>query len=57
MEERLIDKLEKRVCYFEEIAQKQAIPDKNKTAKKLYNQIKPLAVNVMAWWLWVNENL
>jgi len=46
-EERLIDKLEKRVCYFEEIAQKQAIPDKNKAAKKLYNQIKPLATQNM----------
>jgi hypothetical protein len=56
-EESLIDKLEKRACCFEEIAQKQAIPDKNKTAKKLRNQIKPLAVNVTAWWLWVNENL
>jgi len=56
-EERLIDKLEKRACYFEEIAQKQSIPDKNKTARKLRNQIKPLAVNVTAWWLWANENL
>ena len=53
----LLDKLEKRVRCFEEIAKKQAIPDNNKTAKKLRNQIPSLAVNVTAWWLWVNENL
>ena len=53
----LLDKLEKRVCCFEDIAQKQTIPDKNKTANKLRNQIKPLAMNVTVWWLWVNENL
>ncbi|GAW87631.1 hypothetical protein bplSymb_SCF12003P001 [Bathymodiolus platifrons methanotrophic gill symbiont] len=53
----LLDKLEKRVRCFEEIAKKQTIPDNNKTAKKLRNQIPSLVVNVMAWWLLVNENL
>jgi len=53
----LLDKLEKRVCCFEVIAQNQTIPDKNKIANKLRNQIKPLAMNVTVWWLWVDENL
>ena len=50
---KLLDKLEKRVCCFEGIAKQQAIPDANDTAKKLRNQIPPLAVNVTSWWLWV----
>lgn len=56
-EDKLLDKLEKRVCCFEGIAKQQAIPDANDTAKKLRNQIPPLAVNVTSWWLWVNETL
>jgi len=56
-EDGLLDTLEKRVRCFEAIAQKQAIPDNNEAAKKLRNQIAPLAVNVTAWWLWVNETL
>lgn len=51
------DKLEKRVQSFEKIAQEQAIEDRKGTAQKLRNQIAPLAVNVSAWWFWINENL
>lgn len=55
--ERVAEKLEKRVQSFEKIAADCAIQDRKETAQKLRNQIKPLAVNVKAWWLWANESL
>ena len=55
--ERVAEKLEKRVQSFEKIAADCAIQDRKETAQKLRNQIKPLAVNVKAWWLSANESL
>jgi len=49
--------LENRAKAFEHLAHEQAIDDKKDVMKKFRNQIKPLAVSVGFWWLWVSETL
>ncbi|MDQ7089598.1 MAG: DUF6399 domain-containing protein [Methylococcales bacterium] len=49
--------LELRARAFEKIAEKQGINDHKGVMKKFRNQIKPLAVSISFWWLWVRETL
>lgn len=55
--EKVEKELEKRAQAFEKIAQEQEINDRRETMKKFRNQIKPLAITVSFWWLWVREAL
>jgi hypothetical protein len=42
---------------LEQLAGEQGISDHKDVMKKFRNQIKPLAVSVSFWWLWVSETL
>lgn len=55
--EKVEKELEERAQALEKIAQEQEINDKKETIKKFRNQIKPLAITVSFWWLWVRETL
>jgi Family of unknown function (DUF6399) len=49
--------LENRAKAFEHLAGEQGISDHKDVMKKFRNPIKPLAVSVSFWWLWVSETL
>jgi hypothetical protein len=55
--EKVEEGLENRAKAFEHLAGEQAISDKKDVMLKFRNQIKPLAVSVGFWWLWVSETL
>ena len=55
--EKVEEGLENRAKAIEHLAGEQDISDKNDVLKKFRNQIKPLAVSVSFWWLWVSETL
>ena len=55
--EKVEEGLENRAKAFEHLAGEQDISDKKEVMKKFRNPIKPLAVSVSFWWLWVSETL
>ena len=55
--EKVEQQLELRAQAFEKIAKEQEINDHKGVMKKFRNQIKPLAVSISFWWLWVCETL
>jgi hypothetical protein len=55
--EKVEEGLENRAKAFEHLAGEQDISDKKDVMKKFRNQIKPLAVSVSFWWMWVSETL
>lgn len=55
--EKVEEGLENRAKAFEHLAGEQGISDNKDVMKKFRNPIKPLAVSVSFWWLWVSETL
>jgi hypothetical protein len=55
--EKVEEGLENRAKAFEHLAGEQDISDKKDVMKKFRNQIKPLAVSVSFWWMWVSGTL
>jgi hypothetical protein len=55
--EKVEEGLETRAKALEHLAGEQGISDNKDVMKKFRNPIKPLAVSVSFWWLWVSETL